>query len=47
MPDMQQSCAEVDVGLCEPKKLSGSQAGLGEMVKLGAELAIDEAKPRK
>ncbi|HEY8240571.1 MAG TPA: branched-chain amino acid ABC transporter substrate-binding protein [Kiritimatiellia bacterium] len=26
--------------------LSGSQAGLGEMVKLGAQLAVDEAKPR-
>src|ERR1022692_2621808 len=27
MPDMQHACVEVDIGLCEPQKLSGSQAG--------------------
>jgi hypothetical protein len=27
MPDMQQACVEVDIGLCESQKLSGPQAG--------------------
>jgi hypothetical protein len=27
MPDMQQACVEVDIGLCESQKLSGPEAG--------------------
>ena len=38
--------AQQTVILASMSPLSGPQAGLGEMIKLGAQLAIDEAKPR-
>ena len=38
--------ARQTVTLASMSPLSGPQAGLGEMIKLGAQLAIEEAKPR-
>ena len=38
--------AQQTVTLASLSPLSGPQAGLGEMIKLGAQLAIEEAKPR-